>query len=232
MSDNIIKNINNVNELQFNSNVFSVKIMSTFLAYANYPNIAKFWQGDNTSYCLWGDNLTIDGIADIDFVNFLKPNSVFCTYENSIILNLKPITFGEVLHKNLLGEPVDLTPFFSDDIDEIYSVLNNCNMIKDYENFKLDCSHKFRHALGNYSIIRKKCVALSLYCLEKSAIITAVATEKTQRRQGFGKKVLLDLEEKLKGREIFLLKENEKNTIFYDKLNYKIIDKWCIGKLR
>lgn len=229
MNNDIIKNANSIDEFNFNENVFSVKILSSFLAYGNYPDIAKFWTSSDCDYCLWGDNLTISGNANKDFVEFLNPKTILCSAEIAQKLNLNIIQSGEILHKNLDGEKQNFEITYSDDINIIYDILKSCEMIDDYESFKLECSHKLRHALGAYEMIDKKAVAMALYSFENCAIISTVAVLKEYRRQGLGKKVLANLEQKLKGREVFLLKEKDKNENFYKKQNYKTIGHWVVA---
>lgn len=232
MKENIIKTINSINEFETCKSVYSTKIISSFMAYGNYPDIAKFWQGHGGAYCLWGDNLTIDGEANKPFIEFLKPNSIFCSLKTAEKLNLDIVQSGEVLYKKLDGEKQKLNICYSNDINIMYEILKSCEMIEDYESFKLETSHKLRHALGTYELIDNKAIAMSLYSLGNSAIISTVAVLKEFRRKGLGRLALEKLEEKLMGRELYLLKEKDKNDEFYRKQNYKAIDHWCIGKLR
>lgn len=214
---------------------FGVKIESCCTVYSQIKNQILCWESGKTSYCLWGDNMTISGKADAEFVKFISPKTVLCSEENAEILKLKKEQNGFIMQKNLKGEIKEIPKIYFENIKEVYNLLQNSGMTLDYEGFVLDTLLKLRSGTGAISCIceNSKIIAVAIcpYITENFAFISAVAVAKSEQKKGYGKKVLLDLEKKLSGRTVFLLKENEKNDIFYAKLNYSPTGNWVLGGL-
>lgn len=224
-----------VNKIKPQTNSLGVKIEASFLAYSSFQKEMMFWESDNSCYCLWGDNMSISGEVDADFVRFVSPKTVLCSKENADILNLKILQCGEVMSKNINGEKKEIPKMYFDKLKEVYNLFVSVNMDLDYEGFLLDTSHKLRNSLASISCIYEgeKLVATALcpYITEKFALISAVAVLPEYQNKLYGKKVLEDLEQQLSGRKVYLLKEKGENDIFYKKQNYNPEDFWVLGEI-
>ena len=213
---------------------FSCKIISTYNAYKNIQNSVFAWTSLKSSYCLWGDNLTVSGSVDKNFVDFLSPKTVLCSRENAMILGLKTLQSGEIMRKKLEYKSQEISPFHLDNPKEVFALLKNNNMAEDYHGFWADISLRLRNSLAmiNMYFDNQELVSLALcsYITETSAIITAVVTDKNFRNCGYAKKLILELEKKLADRYLYLLKEFEINNGFYESLSYDVCGKWVIGE--
>ncbi|MFI3207395.1 MAG: hypothetical protein R3Y33_09105, partial [Clostridia bacterium] len=118
--------------------VYSCKIIATYNAYKEIKNTAFFWNGDNSSYCLWGDNLTISGNVNLEFIKIISPKTILCSKENAEKLNLHTITHGDVMAKKILGEKKEIKSFYLDNPKLLFSLLKSCDMADNYEGFLLD----------------------------------------------------------------------------------------------
>lgn len=214
------------------STALGCKIESTRLAYGEYESIASFFKG-GTAYCLWGDNMTVDGAPDLDFIRATGAKTILTASCECI----QPKQQGEILFKDLRGEEYrEIPPIFPEKLRQVCEFFNAAGLTADSQGFLLDTSHKLRHGLGvNEQIwlegILVSC-ALSTYVTKSSAIITAVATVKDYRRMGFGEKAVKSLEAKLQGRRIFVLRENLKTPGFYESLGYSPVGRFTLGEMK
>ncbi len=215
---------------------FSCKIKSTYLTYKDIPNSALFWKSQTATYCLWGDNMTIKGRADREFVSFISPKTVLCDSDNAVLLNLKTKRFGEIMHKHIYGLKNEIVSKSFENSKLIYDLVSKCFPETEYEAFLLDISRKLRLANSEISSIltdeKAISVALSSYICDNTAIITFIATRDEYRKMSYARDVLVSLEEKLCGRDLFLLKEKNKNDIFYQKMGYQQCGNWVLGELK
>ncbi len=218
-----------INSIETLKDVFGVKIEATAKTYSEIDNQIMLWKSKDTYYCLWGDNMTVSGEPCKEFVKLISPKTVLCSSDK---LNLKAIQKGEVLVKKIDGNKKEIPCVYFDRIKEVYELLKDCSMKLDYEGFMLDTLLKLRRGQGLISTIIEDgkivAVALCSYITSDYAIVTAIATKKEYRYKGLGRKVLQELENGLSGRTLYLLKEENENDIFYNKMNYNYLKPWFL----
>ncbi len=211
---------------------FSCKIMSTFDCYKNIQNTAHFWKSSMTSYCLWGDNLTISGEANKEFVDFINPKTVLCSFDNYKILGYKLLNHGEIMSKQVIGDKLDTPMIYFENSKQVYSLFSQREMIDDYEAFYLDCSLKLRNRKAVLSQMFDNDILVSAvlcpYICENSALITAVCTEENFEKRGYARLAMLQAEKYLSGKIVYLFKEYNKNEEFYSKMNYVKSGFWAL----
>lgn len=217
------------------------KILATALAYGVEGKISTVWAGA-ARYCLWGDNMTIDGeLADreeaLAFLNALAPATIQCELQIAKRLKLHIVQQGEIMEKNLCALPkTGLEVSFSHNAKMVHELFTVAGLLSDYEGFLLDYSHKLRHSLGASALVFDQgqlcSCALSTYVTADAALITAVAAAPAKQGLGYGKQALQELERQLGGRMMFLLKEQGRNDGFYQSLGYRKTGEWAIAQMR
>ena len=118
--------------------------------------------------------------------------------------------------------------------NKVYDVLKSCDMVGEFEPFYLDVSHRVRHGCAMCTAITEyntmQAAAITVFGVD-CAVITAVAVRPEHQRQGLGKRVMHQTEEKLSGR-VYLLRAENENERFYASLGYTPAGTWCAGMLK
>ena len=112
---------------------------------------------------------------------------------------------------------------------QIYSLLKKCEAedfaVPSYEDFILDMSHRLRHRTALCSILmdgdRVAACSMTAAMSENTAVIGAVCTDPEYRRMGLGTKCVQSLLAKLGSRNIFIMRAEHKNEVFYQELGFE-----------
>ncbi len=187
-----------------------------------YPDLTEIYLNDKGTIISHspGGGCVISGEEDdeiVSFLEFLNPQSIFCSFENASKINLKGYEKNSVfVMKTVAAEKggVKETDIKS---DEVYSLLKEAEdfYLPSFENFAVDfCRRKNRGGL----VVR--CIdntALSMaFTLSDTAFICGVVS----KRAGYGSKVLKELLSLLYGKTVFAA-VREQIVPFYLKNGFK-----------
>lgn len=187
-----------------------------------YPDLTEIYLSDKGTIISHspGGGCVISGEEDdeiVSFLEFLNPQSIFCSFENASKINLKGYEKMPVfVMKTVAAEKggVKETDVKS---DEVYSLLKEAEdfYLPSFENFAVDfCRRKNRGSL----VVR--CIdntALSMaFTLSDTAFICGVVS----KRAGYGSKVLKELLSLLYGKTVFAA-VREQIVPFYLKNGFK-----------
>ncbi len=220
---------------------FGCKIAAIADSYGFDKSFACFWldtQAD-TVFCLADGVMIISGTVTEpketkEFLRAVGPQSALCAVKNAEALSLPVSDTGDVLKKELEpGAARGLDPF-AVNIREIYGLLEEANMVEEFEPFYLDMSHKLRHgtalACTEYRNGGLAGCAVVSSISRKAAILSALAVRPQFRRQGIGGALVKRTEECFPGKTLYVFREKEKNREFYKKMGYGKTDTWVYSR--
>ena len=115
------------------------------------------------------------------------------------------------------------------DLRELWRLLKSCEdesfRVPAYEEFLPDISHKLRHgtALCAAAVLDGRPVGAAMTVAQSSrcAVIGAVCVKKEYRRRGLGSLCIRELCSRLGGREIYIMRDRNKNEDFYRSLGFE-----------
>lgn len=220
---------------------FGCKIASVVSAYGFDKSFACFWldtQSD-TVFCHADDLMIISGtVLNVEetcgFLQAVGPRAVMCAIRNAEALSLTVSDSGDVLKKQLeKGKEKSVDPY-SVNIREIYGLLEDVDMVDEFEPFYLDLSHKLRHgaalALTEHQGGELAGCAVVSSISRSSALLSAVAVRPEFRRRGIGSGLIRRTEACFPGKTMYVFREKEKHREFYKKLGYIKADTWVYSK--
>lgn len=216
---------------------FGCKIASVVSGYGFDKGFACFWLDTEADvvFCQSDDVMLLSGtVLNVEetagFLHAIGPRSVFCAVRNAEALSLPVSGTGDVLKKQLPEGVPQLPSSGETDIRELYGLLEEIGMVKEFEPFYLDLSHKLRHGNALAFTCRHEgqlagCALVS--AIEKnSVILSALAVRPELRRQGIGTDLVKEVERAFPGKTLYVFREKEKNQEFYKRLGYSKTDTW------
>ncbi len=119
-------------------------------------------------------------------------------------------------------------------LSEVYSVLfeeenPHINRVP-FESFYVDLCHRIRHNTAA-AVLKSSAVCIASHITDDTAVISGVATKKTNRNSGSGSNVLKELCDGLNGRKIFAAAESSVLP-FYIKNGFEICGKTAIHNIK
>lgn len=221
---------------------FGCKIASVALAYGFDKSFSNFWvdMDYEVTFCMVDGLMLIAGtVISIPetkaFLRAVGGSAVMCAVRNAEALGLVQLQSGDILRKTIVPCCATLPEPSGVNIREIYGLLEETGMVKEFEPFYLDLSHKLRHQAAVAATRREgeslAGVALVSSVAGESAIISVVAVATPYRRQGIGSALMGELERLLPCSKLYLFREKEGQKEFYRQLDYKKVDTWVCGKL-
>lgn len=114
------------------------------------------------------------------------------------------------------------------ELNEVYKLLSSCREssfeVPQYEDFIIDMSHKLRHSTALCTAVsyNGELAAFSMTVAQsiKCAVIGATAVKKQYRRRGLGSLCVKELCFRLPDRDIFIVRQREKNLEFYTNAGF------------
>ena len=220
------------------NDIFGTRIYSDFLS-----GTAEliWWDNEKLLVSLKNGVMTLCGeIADkdelLEFISVICPQAIMCHYDAAEYLDLKIIQSGIIMTKSSAGESNPLIGYYPDVLfSDYHQLFEKCEMAPDYAGFCLETSRALKtgtgilleHRDGNRLI--SALVAASV--TGDSAIINAVAVDPEFQRQGLGRKLLQEAENKLAGRQLYIMREENKNEKFYTSCGYENSGRWCVAAI-
>ena len=218
----------------FEENIFLARIKANSLCYGKFQFCNSFEQrAENDETTAFINILSGNATAFLtekadknelkEFLNFNGVNSVFCNvdlggFENGIVLKFKGNTTAYY--------PKTAYP----DYKFIYNLLVNEFTLPSYNNFVSDISFRISRECATVVCSETAC-CFTLWETEKTAVISAVVTDRKRRKKGEGSKALQSLCKHLKHKDIFVFcKENLAN--FYLKNGFEITDNFFTGEIK
>ena len=217
---------------------FGCKIAAIALAYGFDKRFSMFWMDDarEAAYCLVDDTMIISGTVvqpaeAASFVRLSGAKTLIGAIRNLERMGLKPLTTGAIVQKDIrrhLSPP----PAMEDaPIREMYRLLEDAGLLKDeFEAFYLDLSHRLRHQIAQVvtKYVEGKLVGCGVISAitPGTAILSALAVEKSFRKKGYGKELLARAEELLNGKTLFVFTDSPENTRFYQSRGFRRLDTW------
>ncbi len=216
---------------------FGCKIAVVVSAYGFDKGSACFWLDtvSDTVFCQVDDLMLISGTVITpdetrEFLRAVGPGCVMCAVKNAEALGLPVSRSGDVLRKKLKpGKARSVDPY-SVNIREIYGLLEEAEMVEEFEPFYLDISHKLRHGAALAFEEHRNgelagCAVVSSISKE-CAVLSALAVRPQYRRQGIGSALVHRVEECFPGKSVYVFREKGKNAEFYRELEYAKADTW------
>lgn len=226
--------------------VFGCKIASIVAMYQMDKSFACFWLDSQAdiAYCLIDGLMLLSGTVlkegeTRDFLRAVGARSVMCAVRNAEALSLKACKTGDVLKKYLPENEDGNRPkdFRNSQVNirEVYGLLEEAGMVGEFEPFYLDLSHRLRHGgalvAAEYREQEIAGCALVSAITETAAILSALVVKEELRCQGLGTALVQEVENRLPGKTLYLLREKEKHQKFYQKLGYTKTDTWVHGTI-
>lgn len=128
------------------------------------------------------------------------------------------------------SDSYDAQDITGENLKDAFSVIFEDDKDKDvfFARWYTDVSHKIRHGYIHGKCIYEngKCVSVALTSGETDslAVISSVATLKSYRKQGYGKRVVLSLARQMK-KDVFLMTNNELTKNWYINMGFMQTDK-------
>ena len=224
------------------SDIFSIRVLSLAMAYGfKYPFVSFYRQTDDngvvTAILSSLDKVvtlsvteSADGEELADFLSFLGFSSLFCT--DGFDLG-NDYSCGVIMKSSKKIElPCDYRV-----IDEYPHLFDLFNFIDypdvDFEAWYVDISHRIRHGTAKaYSVniddeIISSAIFSSIY--NDDAVISAVQTKPEFRRMGYASALVSAMCCEIKG-TVYLMREQDKNESFYQRLGFENCGKWRMYK--
>ncbi len=149
------------------------------------------------------------------FLEFVAPQSIMSESECGEIIVMKRRAVGEL--KN-----IEINLDFK--LKDFHRLFNDNGLESDKEGFMLGMSDAVKTGtgflLGKYEeekLVGGLCVT---GITDKTAIVTAVAVEKSKRQEGIGSFLVNEACEMLSGRDVYIYREIDKNKAFYEGLGF------------
>lgn len=221
---------------------FFVRIRSLSLCYGSGYDFVSFWvQEDDAGICAvisrFEDkfSLFLTDRADLEelslFLRFGGGKGFLYDPEYALNIPYKNYLHGNILeYTGILNSDIELkTP----DLSEEYALLEMCSApdfrVPDRMMFLSDVTHRRncgRCTLGGvYADGVLVCSAMTVSETDDAVIIGAVATRPDYRRRGFARQVVRSLGDRMRarGKRVYVLSANERNTRFYQHSGFEII---------
>ncbi len=222
---------------------FGCKIASVISAYGFDKSFACFWLDTNAdvAFCQSDGQMILSGTVVSPketraFIRAVGPQAIICAVRNAEALSLPVTDSGDVLKKQLA--PGDANPAGDYDVNirEIYSLLEEADMVEEFEPFYLDLSHKLRHGAAlalteNRGGTLAGCALVSSIS-RKAILLSALAVREQYRRHGIGSGLVRKVESLFPGKTVYVFRDKEKNRLFYKELGYAKTDTWVYSRLR
>lgn len=213
--------------------VCAARIWNLYTSYHAYGNIVDFWvqYGENqviSAVSRYGGSMTVYSVHpnNAELREFLQ-----IQYFSSVLSNHLILKDSEIYQVMKLKKQKEISEnyliSFDINLQDSYLLLQNSSLLNlpKYEDFILDTSHKLRHetalCAGIYLKNQLRAFAMTTAISESTAVIGSVCVDKDFRRQHLGSICVSALIQKLKDREIFIIREKEKNQEFYQKLGFE-----------
>lgn len=220
---------------------FGCKIAATARSYGFDKGFACFWLDteDDVAYCMADGVMVLSGTVmrpkeTSQFFRAVGPQAVMCAVRNAEALGLPQTDLGDVLKKKLpAGEE---KPYLPQEVNirELYGLLEENEMVGEFEAFYLDVSHRLRHHTAEAFLTRRGdelagCALVSSIS-ETSGLLSALAVREPFRRQGIGSELVRRVEERFPGKDMYVFRDKEKNREFYKKMGYAKVDTWVYSQ--
>ncbi len=166
-----------------------------------------------------GSAVKIGEPSDIEefdsFIEFIAPQSIMSEGDGDIV----------VMKKKAEGEIKNFEINLDFKLRDFHKLFNENGLESDEEGFMLGMSDAIKtqtgFLLGKYEgekLVGGLCVT---GITDKTAVLTAVAVEKSKRRLGFGAFLVNEACRMLSGRDIYIYRETGKNKAFYEGLGFE-----------
>lgn len=224
---------------------FGCKIAGTAEAYGTELPFARFWlqyAGEKpvAAVSALDGAVVLDAGEAADFAelaDFLRAagcKSLLCDGRVVRLLGFSPDRAGKVLRHDRsarISVPrngVEENP----NIREVHALLCACEMSPpDFEPFYLDLSHRIRHGVALCVGVRREsrlvACAVAQAKTGRMAVISAVAAHPAFRRRGLGTLAVRALLARLPQPEVFLLRAQRENEVFYRSLRFLPCGAWA-----
>ncbi len=233
------KHISAIKALCSESSVTACRIKSLYESYGQY-GLAQFWvQYDSDGKAVstlsrYGGDMTIyltensdteelkDFITVVGAASVTSEKLIYESSKSGVIMRLTD-------RKKLKFCNTDTEYEFAPSLPEVYRLLKQCKgdgfAVPEYEDFLLDTSHRLRHSTALCcAVVRNNeplAFAMTAALSEKTAVIGAVCTHPDHRRTGLGAECVSKLIQQLNGREILIMREQNRNEQFYNSLGFE-----------
>lgn len=215
------------------------KILGIIKAYGYDEKFSSFWidTHSDSAFCLTDDVMIIAGtISDSEevkgFIQAVGAREIMSAVRNSELLSFTEKESGEILKKEVFGSTNDELELDNLNIRDVAMLLDENDMLGDFEAFYLDLSHRLRHntaiALTRYEKEPSELAGTLIVSAvtDTAAIISAIVVKDNYRRKGIGESLVKEVERYLSGKVVYIFKEKNKNNDFYKKLGYHKVDSW------
>lgn len=218
------------------------RLLSLFTAYAEYPQIARFFTGEQGAVIgIFEDKAFVICPKDDweEVTLFLTMNTeirtVFSTDEFLTVLLKKwgTATLAELpvmrCEKKLCatGKTVSVSP------REIYPLLSTAfPQFPTFETWYLDVSFRLRHQVCHVAAVKENNItvssAMTVAEWDTGGLLGAVATAESHRRRGLAATCVSALTEQLQqqGKAVYICPKNATAQRLYESLGFVVCDKW------
>jgi ribosomal protein S18 acetylase RimI-like enzyme len=225
LTDDKIKNFSEFCENRMTAAV----IFTNLLTYGINSDDALFWYSED-------DNENMNAVFSLSDGIFLASTQDSSLYDEielfSQIVGASTVSYStaEYVLKYIGGEKYISEDITGENVKDAFDVVfeDDGNRKSYFGKWYADVSHKIQHNLIHGKCIYKegKCVSVAFTSGETPsvAVISAVATLRDYRKQGFGEKVVLSLAQSL-DKEIYLMTDNKQTKNWYEKIGFELTDK-------
>lgn len=221
---------------------FGCKAASLLYSYGLDKRFACFWMDQETDvvFCMMDGVMILSGTVvreqeTKEFLRAVGAQQVMCAIKNAEALHLPILQRGDVLRKKADSSLPEKHWNPSVNVREIYGLLEECEMVEEFEPFYLDLSHRLRHGTAfvvtEYRDCRLVGCAVVPVISRDSAVISAVAVSEEYRRQGIGTLLMQEAQRRLPGKTLYIFREQGKHQAFYKSLGYVKVDTWVQAAL-
>ena len=231
------------------NDAFGVRTASFFNSYGTDFPFAQFWiqtDEDGAQSAISKTDgvitLTCAGMRGTDelseFVSAVGFDSLLCSKKTADFLELNVGQSGYVMQycggKNIISPEKALYIDDSPPLKDIYDILKRDGTeILDFPVWYADLSHRIRHggAKASSGNVSGKAVCCALIAqTPQSAVIGSVTVSEKFRNKGYGSELVSYITDRLfsENRKIFLLRDENENQAFYERLGFKNTDKWAL----
>lgn len=225
-------------------NLFLIKIKANSLCYKDYEFCKTFFEEQNGEICAYinilGESATIFSKENADeneikaFLLFNNIKNVFCN--RGFSLKSQGVILKHNL-KNTVGinfnnqNKFNIKKAFFPDFKSAFLILKDEFFMPDYNDFVSDLSFRIKNNSARF-FQAEGAVAFTLWETDSQAVISAIAVEKSKRKNGLGTKLLQSIVNDIlkENKEIYVYCE-EKNKDFYIQNGFLQTEKFYTGEL-
>lgn len=220
------------------ADAYAARLQAFYKTYGSSYAFARFWyQSERTAACMVDGELTLVCAEDADyeelewFVRLSGCSGVTCPLEQGERLGLTAEKQSYTVEYN--GKAAKADYCSAADMKELHALLTVCGFeMGDYKSFLADYAARLRCGAARTAAVYDgglAAAASALFIGERSALLGAVATDKSKRGKGYASRLVTALAGELtaENKKVFLFCREDSLADFYKRSGFEVCGNWA-----